>query len=305
MLLPLPVPLALPLLAKPQRPQLPRKALALLLKALALPRQNNPMIKRLFILAAFYVMGITIAAAQDFPFLGTVTEEGINVRAGSNVNYESLFKAAKGAKVIVRGKSYNWYRISLPEGAQCFVSAKYVKRLNADIGQIVADRVNVRAKPDESHTILGQLRKGQAIVIRERLNDWLAISPPDNCFGWIHEKFLRFDSPFVEPTKVESVKSPRQIEASVEEPKAIVSVATEAASPVSFEVVGVVAPRGKLLFKRRGSHKLLIDKKPAYYLEGDRNLLDRFINLKVKVSGVIEDSRADLPLIKVLSIAVN
>lgn len=260
------------------------------------------MVKRLFICAACCLIGITIAAAQDFPFLGTITEEGINVRAGSNVNYESLFKAAKGTKVVVRGKSYNWYRVSLPDGAQCFISAKYVKRLTADGGQILADRVNVRARPGESYAILGQLRKGQMVVIRERLKDWLAINPPDNCFGWIHEKFVRFDSSYVEPAVAESAKPTQQIEAAVERSKTTVSALTVAA-PASFEAVGVVAPRGKLLFKRRGSHQLLIDKKPAYYLEGDRDFLDRFINLKVRISGTKEDLRANLPLIKVLNIS--
>ncbi|MFZ5800000.1 MAG: SH3 domain-containing protein [Candidatus Omnitrophota bacterium] len=250
------------------------------------------MVRKLLIFAAVCWVGVEAIAAQDFPFNGQVTEDDINIRAGSNVNYESLFKAGRGMQLIVRGKSYNWYRVSLPEGSQCFISARYVKRLNADTGEVIVDRLNVRARPGESASILGQVKKGQTVTIRERLKDWLAIRPPENCFGWIHEKFVRFDSPYVAMVAAEPVLPPKQIAAAV----------PTVAAPAAFEVIGVVVPRGRLLFKRRGSHKLLIDKKPAYYLEGDRNLLDRFINLKVKINGTPEDSRSDLPLIKVLNI---
>ena len=254
----------------------------------------------------------TGALAENFPFVGTVTKDGVNVRSGASVNFESLYQAKTGDKVVVRAKSYYWYQIDLPSEVEVFISQKYVKADTDGCGEVTGNRVNVRAKPGERYTIIGQVKKGQEVKITGSTGDWFSIRVPDSCRGWIHESFVKFLSEYIE----EEVKAPTNPEPFIvyeeentekvpEEKKIDAVVVVEIAPPQpqekqAIEVEGLLEQRGRTFGKRFGSHKLLVNGKPAYYLEGDSALLNSFIHFKVKVTGRQNDIPAsDLPVITV------
>lgn len=243
--------------------------------------------------------------ADSFPFIGMVTKDGANVRAGSNTNFESLYQAKKGEKIIVQGKVYSWYKIALPKDKTCFISAKYVKATGVDIGIVEANRVNIRAKPGENYTIIGQARQGETVKISGKSDGWYAISPLDNCYGWIHEKLVKFYSSFdpEESRKILKIELlTEKEETPLEEVKMEAVSALPKPPPVeSLELVGILEPRGKVL-NRRGTHKLIIEGKPAYYLEGQPEVLNKFIHFKVKVVVDKKETAGDLPLVSVKSI---
>jgi uncharacterized protein YgiM (DUF1202 family) len=264
-------------------------------------------LKRTILLIAFLLWAGWLFA-QDFPFIGRVTKEGVNIRSGANVNFETLYQSTKNNKVIVKGKVYNWYKIMLPGDVKCFISAKYVKSVEPISGVVIADRVNIRVKPGEKYTIIGQAKQGTVLRILGEKDGWYAISPLENCYGWIHENFVKFLEPFNEEEakvilKVGSLKENKESEPEV--------VIVEAPPPLIkqneelLEVNGIIEPRGRII-NRQGSHKLMVRGKAAYYLEGQPEVLDAFINLKVKVAGIKKELPAsDLPVIFVKRIIAS
>ncbi len=228
-----------------------------------------------------------LLAKEECPFLGLVTNDNINVRAGANINFEVLCKLTANEKVVVVGKNYNWYKIILPKDAACYVNEKYVL-IEESQGLITGNRINIRAKPNENSSILGQVNKGGKIKILKKVGEWYSIEPLENCFGWVHEKFLRYYSEFKKGPAVSA-------ETGKETPSSEVKVAQIAANKTELSqkepavdnivsAVGIVEPMGRV-FNRAGTHKLISDGKIAYILSGDRNKLDNFINYRVKVIG--------------------
>ena len=96
--------------------------------------------------------GSAVFAAQEFfPFLGEITANKVNVRAGQSVNFEKLCSLEAGDQVIVIEKNFSWYKIRLPECAESYVSAKYIQLLDGHFGEISGDRVNIRSARDSKH----------------------------------------------------------------------------------------------------------------------------------------------------------
>jgi hypothetical protein len=58
-----------------------------------------------------------LAAEEDFPFIGIVNEDGINIRSDSTVSSAIIGQAEKGNEVTVIRQAYDWYKIRFPLGA--------------------------------------------------------------------------------------------------------------------------------------------------------------------------------------------
>jgi len=252
------------------------------------------------------------AFADKFPFVGEVTKEGVNVRSGPNINFESLYQAKNGDKVTVKAKSYDWYQIDLPSEVVGFISKKYVKTATEGNGEVIGDRVNIRAKPGDKYTIIGQAKKGQAVTITGSTGDWFSIAALENCRGWTHENFVKFFSDYIKeeikplPPSEPSVVSEDKVAKSVSEEKTTKATEELKVEPSVqqekqfIEVEGVLEQRGKTLGKRFGTHKLLVDGRLAYYLEGDSAILNSYIHFKVMVTGgKTTTPKGGIPVIKV------
>lgn len=131
--------------------------------------------------------------AASFPFVGAITTNNVNIRAGQSRNFEALGQLNRNDQVIVVEKSYGWYKIKLPSFSKSYIIAKYVQ-LQGKIGIVTADEVNVRSKADVEATSLCQIAKGRQVEIVEKLEGWYKIIPPEGCFGWISEQFISFKS---------------------------------------------------------------------------------------------------------------
>jgi uncharacterized protein YgiM (DUF1202 family) len=259
----------------------------------------------------------SLVLALEFPFLGEVNKDKINLRAGPSINYESLYKLTKGEKLRVISEKYNWYKVVLPEYITCFISKKYVKRINKRDGIVTGSRVNLRAGPDNTATIIGQVNKNQRVKIIRILPEWYAISTPlDLAFGWVHKKFI--DSRQHLASDIKNLES-KQLEGAVKiEPKEEIvnrkqtlitqkekSKAKIASNLTNKEIKkadsqitasGKIYPMG-IFLGRRGSHKLVKDNKLLYYLKGEEEILNNFIGFKVNVFGKIIDEDKKIPLI--------
>jgi uncharacterized protein YraI len=119
---------------------------------------------------------------------GTVKAEHSNVRSRPTLHSEVITQLHKGDGVDVlerktvaeHEKSLDWLRITLPETAKCYVSAKHIADGAADV-----DNLNVRCGPGSSYRDIGKLAKGTKVEIVGKKGDWAQIKPTADCTGWI------------------------------------------------------------------------------------------------------------------------
>ena len=109
--------------------------------------------------------------------------------------------------------------------------------------------------------------------------DWYGIYAPQEAFGWVHKKFIDYYSEF----------NAGVIDTGKDLPQVAPPIAT-----------GIIKPMG-IFFKRRGTHRLIVDGKTAYYLRADdKDLLNNYSGYKVNIFGkTIEFPGQKIPLITV------
>lgn len=244
-----------------------------------------------------------------FPYSARVEKENINVRAGQSVNFERVGQVTLGEVVVVLEEAFGWTRIKLPVQCESYIHSDFVTDFGQGIGRVTGERVNVRSRAQLNSSILGQASKGDMVKLLEKKEDWYRIEPLDQCSGWVSSEFLAFHSPQVPP--------PRRVELPVKNSdrkralSAVLQVqpAPEAPPPApapqtqTVEVTGTITELGGRSISRDIRHKLVVDEKTAYFLQGYRLIVDGFKNQKVLIEGEIKtDIKAEHPVVMVKKI---
>ncbi len=244
-------------------------------------------------------------ADEHFPFLGEVSRESVNIRAGANTNFEKLDKLAHGTQVVVVWHVYEWYKIQLPATSKAYIRADYLKLQDgSSIVQVIGDKVNVRARADSESASLGQMTKGRFVKVVEEKNGWCLIEPTVGIVGFVHQDFLSVKStevpaglltqPLTETSVVTAVAPPAPAAAVVEKPQEPILAVKGRLESLSAQVQG--QPR----------YQLVIDGKPAYYLQDDNVPMNHFANAMVDVEGHVVSSKsqaqATYPLVHITKI---
>ncbi len=245
-----------------------------------------------FIVLSFLFLSVALPAfaAEQFPFTGETTSDHVNVRAGLSNNYEVLAVVGKGERLAVLGKKYSWYKVRLPDGAKAYVKAEYVLLINPSVGEVLADRINVRAAPNTSATVLGQITKGKKFSVKESLpGGWIWIRPVDEAAGWVHESLLVFKGkqvPALPTPEISSVPAPvmKKIEPVklVEKPLLVKTLAN-----------GEFECSGQLLKVEGGpaAYKVVRENATVCLVDGPASVIDRFMNNNIVVQGKLKGER--------------
>lgn len=259
----------------------------------------------------------TLAHADDqFPFLGEITSNNVNIRAGQNVNFESLGHLQKGSQVVMVSKNYGWYKIKLPPDAKSYISAGLVKRLNDGIGQVTGSRVNIRARAGINSAVIGQLEKGQYVnILNNTFEKWYQIKPSEGLYGWVLEQYVIFKSVKIPmprivepPTRNIYVKRRIARQKAAEEKKRLAAIKAkeeeEARKKRKFIAsTGIVEPLGSDSVSDSIRHRLIVDGKTVYLLKGYRGIIDWFLNHKVVLEGELKPSiNSQFPIVLVTKI---
>lgn len=157
---------------------------------------------RVIIVKIFFVVSISFlitsgsvsfSSEEGFPKIGFVKNNGANVRAGDNINFERLCKLEKGDPVKIVGKRYSWFRIKLPKTAHLYIKSDYVDLdPKSKIGVVNAMRVNLRVRPGTKYSTLGQVSKPEELDVLAEENEWYEIIPPEGTTGWMHSSQITF-----------------------------------------------------------------------------------------------------------------
>jgi len=131
------------------------------------------------------------AAASEFPYVGLVSAERVNVRAGDGTNYTILTVASGGDKLVVLGEKFGWLRIALPAAVKPWVSAEFVQVApEGDEGTVSGDNVRIRSKPSTSSDVLGMVARGKKLKIAGAKEGWCQIAGPSEASAWIYGKYV-------------------------------------------------------------------------------------------------------------------
>jgi len=256
----------------------------------------NFRIKSLVLL--FFLIHSNVSAQQDFyPFLGKITEKSVHIRAGQSKNFESLGRVNLDEQVVVTDKSYSWYKIHLPKQALSFISQEFVKLVNNEVGEITSNRVNIRAGAGINFTVLGQLNKGDRVVILDQPEGWYKIQPIKDSYGWISEDFITFVSGDI--SGYNFIENDKRLIEAIPDDFSEENIENEVAVPIDSPEVPQTSFQGLLTAnnsKETDKYQYLLtnDNNGTYYLDGFSQLLNPFINYKVKIEGYIKDVQPDV-----------
>jgi uncharacterized protein YgiM (DUF1202 family) len=253
--------------------------------------QGVSMAIRSFLAYAIFLLAACPAfAAPKFPYTAEAINDRVNIRAGQNNNFEIVATLNKGDRMIVTAKSYSWFKVRLPDGAKAFVKSEYLKLVTPEVGEILADRVNVRAAPNTNATILGQVVKGNQLFVKEvRPDGWIWVKPVNELAGWVHESLIAFKSNQILPIEKEpvSVTAKKVIETKAAEAKPVVKPILITKLPNGF-----VACTGKLI-KVEGAlsvYQVFREGQIVCVVDGPTDALSRFENKNVTVQGKVKEN---------------
>ena len=239
---------------------------------------------------------VSVFGSQTLPFLGKITADNVNVRAGQSAAFERLYQLNKEETVVVVDHKYSRYKVKLPDNAEVYISEKFVKRRIKDIAIVTGNVVNLRAGPGEEYSALGKVKKNQIVRIRETVNNWCRIEPMEGMHGWILDKFVTFHSNDIPAPKI--IKEPsrnkykQRKQFSKTEATDVLAIQKD---NDAFSVVGRLEDLGRVAPKDT-RYKLVVDEKTAYYLSGSPLLLNSFVYYKVRIYGKIkEELKAEYP----------
>ena len=271
----------------------------------------------------------SLAIAEEFPFLGEVTGEGVNIRAGQSSSFEKIGQLKTGDQVVVLAKDYGWYKIKLPLDVKAYINSKFIQELDEKTGEVTGERVNIRSGIGGDFPVLGQADKGQYVHIVKKSEDWYQVAPPDQSFGWITEGFIKFHSQAIPPARV--VEAPiRNIYAKKRAAEAEKAAAAQAAqvavSPVAPAVsdivvttenkpvvakiivptmfmTGVVEDLAEKSLAKDIRYVTTDDKGTAYYLKAPPEVMEIFHHRQVSLEGVPQtDITAPHPVVLITKI---
>lgn len=127
-------------------------------------------------------------AREKFPKIGYVKNDETEIKAGDNVNFESLCTLSKSESVKIIDRRYSWFKVLLPKKAFLYVNKDYVNLTSDEkgIGIINAVNVNLRAGAGTRYAIVGQISKPEKVSILSEDMGWYKIEPPYGTTGWIY-----------------------------------------------------------------------------------------------------------------------
>ena len=269
-------------------------------------RYRIPIIARVILAIALAgVSGRASAQQEFFPFAGKINVKSVHVRAGQSKNFESLGQMKLDDPIVVEERSYSWYKVRLPKNAKSYLSRDYIRMISAKVGEVTADRVNIRAGAGINFSVLGQANEGDRVLIADdSMDEWIRIRPVPETFGWIREDYIDFVSSdagadrwlddkelaLLEKAAAEAEKRARL--AAEAEAAALEEPEPDPPAAVQTSFTGVLTENPD---DSGFEYTLVNNGDGTYYLDGFSQLLKPFVNYRVKIEGHLKtDPAVDL-----------
>jgi uncharacterized protein YgiM (DUF1202 family) len=126
-----------------------------------------------------------------------VNTGALNVRSGPGTNYRVIAVLEKGDIVTRIGQSGKWFKVSTSNGADAWVSSKYLTSVDGtvvipgdSVTMYATTGVNVRSGPSTSYSIVGGLDRGDKVTRIGTSGNWTKVVW-GNGSAYVFSKYLQ------------------------------------------------------------------------------------------------------------------
>lgn len=141
------------------------------------------------------------------PKVGTVAEEGLQLRDGPGTNYVPMSKLSANSQLDLLEVYQDWYHVGVPGGADGWVRSDFMnvdpsvaKRLlvaetipdanPAMVGVVNDNKVNLRKGPDSKYDRVTTLNSGERLDIIGKYEDWFKVRLGNGSNAWVFSDFF-------------------------------------------------------------------------------------------------------------------
>ena len=131
-----------------------------------------------------------------------VVASNVNVRGQAKLKSEVVTKITKGDSVtvleeIVKNNSgpdepSAWAKIVLPPKARAWVNTSFI---NASSQTVLPKKLNVRSGAGENYSVIGLMKRGDAVKVVNTKGEWTEIEPPAGAYAFVAAQYLKQEAP--------------------------------------------------------------------------------------------------------------
>ncbi len=132
-------------------------------------------------LAAAMACGLGAEAAQV-----EVLKDRVILRARPQSGAEVAGQVNTGTILESRGVKGDWVEVAPPPAIGLWVLGEFVKE-----GKVAPAKLNVRAGAGINYPVVGTMGKDDPVTVRNKLGEWLEITPPANASLWIFHELVK------------------------------------------------------------------------------------------------------------------
>jgi len=153
----------------------------------------------------------------------TVIASNVNIRGQAKLKSEIVGRLNKGQSVTVLeeitlknsavDEPSAWAKILLPTNSHVWVNTMFIESANATNKTVKPRKLNLRSGPGENYSVLGTLKRGDAVKEISTKEDWTEIEAPVDAYAFVAAQYLSQETaPVVAATKpAEPVETPATV----------------------------------------------------------------------------------------------
>ncbi|WP_058486440.1 C40 family peptidase [Defluviitalea phaphyphila] len=145
----------------------------------------HKLVSCIFVAGLFFFLSVTNSYAKT---IGMSIENNVDVWEETTNTEKIITTLNKEDKVEILGIEKDCYIVKLDDGNKGYILKDLLNILSTD-GISTGDRVNIRQAPNTSSEILGQVNKGDSLIIIGKSGEWYNIEY-NNQEAWIHSNYV-------------------------------------------------------------------------------------------------------------------
>lgn len=130
--------------------------------------------------------------SEEFPFIGKLNADRVNLRSGPDINTPVIRTLEVGKLFIVKGKTANWFCVNIPDDIPLYIYKKLTD-IQENVAKTKKDNINVRTGPSTRSPVVGNAKKGDTFQIISIGEEWLKVKPTDAFSGYIFGDYITYE----------------------------------------------------------------------------------------------------------------
>ena len=136
-----------------------------------------------------------------------VVASNVNVRGQAGLKGEVITRVTKGQSLTVLeeitlkksapDEPSAWAKIAFPTNGHVWVNGSFIETSNKTV---IPKKLNVRGGPGENFSVVGTMKRGDAVTELGAKGEWLEIEPPPDSYAFVAAQYLKQEPPTPTPT---------------------------------------------------------------------------------------------------------